>query len=138
MHKYNRVDGFIGAFIECMTAPRHNLFINLFLLSFYAIRLVVNHILPRLIIKQIHPSRERLNVNKTHRRGGSIAARPFTVPLIEKEAALVFTSFDNITRECMHAQHTLTRTQTYAKKCPWIEQRGEDVGWFGERELGRR
>lgn len=52
MRKYNGLYGFIDAFIECMTALWHNLFINLFLLSFHAIRLVVNHILLCLIIKQ--------------------------------------------------------------------------------------
>lgn len=52
MHKYNGVYGSIAAIIEGMTARRHNLFINLFLLSFYAICLVVNHVLLCLIIKQ--------------------------------------------------------------------------------------
>lgn len=52
MHKYNEVYGFIDPFIECMTVLWHNLFIHLFLLSFYAIRLVVNHILLGLIIRQ--------------------------------------------------------------------------------------
>lgn len=110
MHKYNGVYGSIAVFIECMIVLQHNPFINLFLLSIYAIHLVVNHILLCLIIKLVI-SLQSAKCQYNPQEGGSIAVKHFTVPLIET-AELVFMGFDNITMEHTHAN---THLCTYTK-----------------------